>query len=56
MSNALQPFKKIYRKTTEVVRSCEENERGTRSEKNARCWHTRDKKKWEAKPKVERCL
>ena len=25
-----------YRKTTEVVRSCEENERGAYSEKNAR--------------------
>ena len=44
------------RKTTEVVRPCEENERGTHSEKNARCRHTREKKKRAAKPKMERCL
>ena len=32
-----------YRKTTEVVRPCEENERGAHSEKNARCGHTRER-------------
>ena len=32
-----------YRKTTEVVRPCEENERGARSENNAKCGHTREK-------------
>ena len=45
-----------YRKTTEVVRPCEENERGAHSEKNARCGHTGEKKKRAAKPKVERCM
>ena len=39
---------------TEVVRPREENERGAYSEKNARCGHTREKKKRVAKPKVER--
>ena len=43
-------------KTTEVVRPCEENERGAHSEKNARCRHTREKKKRAAKPKMERCV
>ena len=38
-----------YRKTAEVVRPCEENERGAHSEKNARCGHTREKKKRAAK-------
>ena len=42
-----------YRKTTEMVRPCEENERGAHSEKNARCGHTREKKKRVAKPKME---
>ena len=41
---------------TEVVRPCEENERGAHSEKNARCRHTREKKKRAAKPKMERCV
>ena len=46
-----------YRKTTEVVRQSEENERGAHSEKNARCGHTGGKKnKRVAKPKIERCL
>ena len=45
-----------YRKTTEVVRPCEENESGAHSEKNARCGHTREKKKRAAKPKMERCV
>ena len=45
-----------YRKTTEVVRPCEENERGAHSEKNARCGHTREKKKRAAKPKMDRCV
>ena len=31
-------------KTTEVIRPCEENEKGAHSEKNARCGHTREKK------------
>ena len=44
------------RKPTEVVRACEEKKRGAYSEKNARCGHTREKKKREAKPKVERCV
>ena len=33
---------------------CEENERSAHSEKNARCGHTREKKKRAAKPKMER--
>ena len=45
-----------YRKMTQVVRSCEENERGAQSEKKARCGHTRGKKKRAAKPKLERCV
>ena len=48
--------KENYRKTTEEVRLCEENERGAHSEKNTRCGHTRDKKKRAAKPKMERCV
>ena len=47
-------FQEIYRKTTEVVRPCEENERGAHSEKNARCGNTREKKKRAAKPKMAR--
>ena len=43
-----------YSKTTEVVRQCDENERGAHSEKNARCGHTREKKKRAAEPKVEK--
>ena len=35
-----------------MVRPCEENERGAHSEKNARCRHTREKKKRAAKPKM----
>ena len=41
-------------KTTVVVRPCEENERGAHSEKNARCGHTREKKKRAAKLNMER--
>ena len=48
--------KEKYRKTTEVVRPCEENERGAHSENNARCRHTREKKTRAAKPKMERCV
>ena len=44
------------KKITEKRRPCEENERGAHSEKNARCGHTREKKKRAAKPKMERCL
>ena len=43
-------------KTTEVVRPCEENERGAHSEKNVRCGHSREKKKRPAKPTMERCM
>ena len=43
-----------YRKTTQVVRPCDEDERGAHSEKNARCGNTRQKKKRAAKPKMER--
>ena len=39
-----------------MVRPCEENERGARSEKNVRCGHTREKKKRTAKPTMERCM
>ena len=42
--------------TTEVVRPCEENERGAHSEKNARCGHTREKKKMTDKRKMEICM
>ena len=44
------------RKTTEVVRPCEENERGAHSEKNVRCGNTGEKKKRTAKPTMERCM
>ena len=43
-----------FRKTTEVVRPCEENERGAHSDKNARHGHTREKKKRTAKRKMDR--
>ena len=43
-----------YRKTTEVVRPCEYNERGSHREKNARCGHTREKKKRAATRNMER--
>ena len=42
-----------YRKTTEVVRPCEENERGAHSEKAVRCAHTGEKKKRTVKPNME---
>ena len=42
-----------YRKTTEVVRPCENNERGAHSEKNVRCGHTGEKKKRTAKHTME---
>ena len=45
-----------YRKTTEAVRPCDEDERGAHSEKNARCGHTRENRKGAAKPEVERCM
>ena len=45
-----------YRKTTEVVRPYQENEREAHSEKNARCGHTMLKKKRDSKPKVETCV
>ena len=45
-----------YRKKPEVVRPCKENERGTHSEKNAICGHTREKMKRAAKPKMETCM
>ena len=44
----------IDRKTTEVVRPCDEDERGGGDcEKNARCGHIWEEKKRAAKPKVE---
>ena len=43
-------------KTTEVVRTWEENERGAHREKNVRCRHTGGKKKRTAKPTMERCI
>ena len=43
-----------YRQTTEVVRPCDDNERGAHREKDARCGHTGEKKKRAAKPKMER--
>ena len=49
-------IKENYRKPTEVVRPCEENERGAHSETNARCGHTGEKKKRAAKSKMERCV
>ena len=55
-TRVVQLSKKITEITTEVVRPCEENERGAHSEKNARCRHTREKKKRVAKPKMERCV
>ena len=36
-----------------MIRPCEENERGAHSEKNARCGHTREKKKRAAKTKMD---
>ena len=39
---------------TEVIRPCDDDERGAHSEKNARCGNTREKKKRVAKPKMER--
>ena len=45
-----------YRKTTEVVRPCEENERGAHSEKKVRCGHSGKKKKRMAKPTMARCM
>ena len=38
---------KITEKSNQVIRSCEENERGARrgSGKNARCGHTRERRK-----------
>ena len=45
-----------YRKPIEVVRPCEENERGAHSDKNARCGLTMEEKKRVTKPKMERCL
>ena len=38
----------------EVV--CVEDERGAHSEKNARCGHTRERRKRAAKPKMEICV
>ena len=41
-----------YLKTTEMVRQCEENERGTHSENKARYGHTRENTKRYARAKV----
>ena len=53
-TRVVEASKKITEKR--LVRPCEENERGAHSEKNARCRHTREKKKRAAKPKMERCV
>ena len=45
-----------YRKTTEVVQPCEENERKAHSEKNVRCGHTVNNIKRTAKRTMERCM
>ena len=45
-----------YRKTTEVVLTCEKNERGAHSEKNVICGHTGEKKKRTAKHTMERYM
>ena len=37
-----------------MLRACEENERGAHSDTNASCGNTREEKKREAKPKMER--
>ena len=50
----VQASKKITEKTTEVVRPCEENERGAHGEKNARCVYTRENKTRAAKPRIKR--
>ena len=55
-TNSTARVSENYRKTTQVVRPCEEDERGAHSETNARCRHTREKKKRVAKPKMERCV
>ena len=47
-------YPRKLRKTTEVVRPCEENETGAHSEKNAICGHSRENKKRADKPKTER--
>ena len=52
----VQPCEENERGTTAVVQPCEENERGVYSEKNARCRHTREKKKRATKRKMERCV
>ena len=54
-TRVVQASQKIA-KTAEVVRPCVENERGAQREKNARCGHTREKKKRAAKHKMERCM
>ena len=55
-ATVVQACTKITQKTNEVVRPCEENERGAHSENNARCGYTREKKKRAATPKMERCM
>ena len=56
-TRVVQASKKITEKRLKwYVRPCEENERGAHSEKNARCGHTREKKKRAAKPNVYRCM
>ena len=42
--------------TEDVVRPCEENERGAHIEQNVRCGHTGEKKKRTTKPTMERCM
>ena len=51
-ATVVQASKKITEKRL-VIRPCDENERGAHSEMNARCGHTREKKKMAAKTKME---
>ena len=43
-----------YRKATEVIRRCEDDERGAHSEKNARFGHSREKKQRATKTRYDR--
>ena len=52
----VQASKKITEKLLKWYGPCEENEIGAHSEKDARCGHTREKKKRTAKPTMERCM
>ena len=48
---------KISQKTAQVVRPCDEDEKGARSQNNVRCGHIREKKQRSFKPtRPESCL